>query len=1347
MKSWQNPIEHVLHAHSRAISDVNFSAHHPDVIATCAVDSFVHCWDLRTPARPVVSFSDWIAGATQVKWNRQDPHVIASSHDRYLKIWDDRKGAYPLRTIEAHNTKIYGVDWNRMRPEAVVTCSLDKTIKFWDYSKDTDVPEKVIHAPFPVWRARHTPFGLGVLVMPQRGNSDLHLYSRAANANSENPDELSLVHSFPGHKGQVKEFLWRPRGTVLDGLDHREFQLVSWGTDRELRLHRVNPDVLRGVGYETGKSFNAALNITRDGAVYKTFRDEPNSAEHEDGSVGPQKYQARITGMSGISMPYTRGWTQAGGGSAIRADMNPISWMRGVKISGWEVETLGDEISHVGEKFSKVAFESVNVGQRKTTISLHGPWGPDNTNIFLKIDMKFPPSYPRNATPIFNVQKTASMTSQLTKTVSNGLQAISEAYMAKKRGSLEGILRFLLGEHAVDESVAIAQRGLNEPLKSPELYDDEDSSDEDEDVGQFQGDDLGMSSSELLRPVNANVMVPVRRTCGAVWANDGRLVCFFPPKKEKPSSFLGSMGLNEMTRLSRNDRVFEAFGRLRTGSPGPKNSNGTGTGGLTATDDGGSDFSDDSSIVSSSSSGSSDLLGSLPQQFHGPQTWRSSVVGYYRSKSTDNSQKSTTGVPTVKSTPDGPHNTIAIHDLEELLPSKRNLAEQYRMAGDRGEICSHNMTVCMDSGNLDLARVWGLIKLMLQNQISPVLLQEDDIIVIARAVAIDGKRKEGAALPFDSLKKRKSPPHLKPGKINWGENPFGGRWLVPALFAYFERLGDIQTLAMLSCIFYEPESKELEKGPSSDQTSLTSVRNRSFSVSYSTPAARLQAQSQNASPVLATAKDLISTSQSSACSEPWPVEPPPLPLTGTTPPMTVRSARASLEKRARQVVSLAGSPDQRFDHRTGSNYATTVASSLSRSFTYGPHSGSSSPPIPHKKKPSPAGSLTAAGPAGWSSAGFFGKPASAVPDYLTASTTANSQALSDMESERQDSPGSTKPNKGIKITIKNQEMFDSDNKSYVPMINEKQQALYHSYRQAYANLLFVWGMPIEQSEVLRIEAIAHNRLDLQQECRREKSPVSVGRNRKLSRTAILESNAHVGVNIRLHCSQCNSVIDPYSPSTTAEQNHKNKLTAEFDANKCERCAPTQPISTNISCIICTEIIQGMITPCLNCGHVTCLECHRQWFILPSQDPSIELPSCASGCGCNCSEHLTVEVPRPPSPPPIFEELVSSTQTQTKTRSKSRKPRPVDSTRANDKWTAGHDSLLADDEGDQPEQWFGLPSAPLVRGGNVRSNNEQDRSQKHHHRRKTSVLQSGDGTSPSRTAWDNSKLLLERMDTM
>lgn len=384
-------IEHVLHAHTRAITDINFSAHHPDILATCAVDSFVHCWDLRHPARPAMTFCDWFAGATQVKWNRQDAHILASSHDKFLRIWDDRKGAYPLRSIEAHATKIYGVDWNRARTNNLVTCSLDKTIKFWDYTRDTNTPEMIIKAPFPVWRARHTPFGSALLAMPQRADHDLHLYTRDSNQNVPADGMIQPVHRFYGHEDQVKEFLWRSRGNVTDGIDHREFQLVSWGTDRILRLHHVDEDVLRFVGHETGKPIKSKVNITRKNAKYKTFRE---SLPKFGKNLGLDRFGAKSkwdVRMGGSIMNPGLGWgiggstrSMAGRGGSQRQDIDALSWMRGVKIgkreggqSGmhqslasmfspslktdriWDTFELSEEITHVGDKFAKVTFDKV----------------------------------------------------------------------------------------------------------------------------------------------------------------------------------------------------------------------------------------------------------------------------------------------------------------------------------------------------------------------------------------------------------------------------------------------------------------------------------------------------------------------------------------------------------------------------------------------------------------------------------------------------------------------------------------------------------------------------------------------------------------------------------------------------------------------------------------------------------------------------------------------------------------------------------------------------------------------------------------------------------------------------
>jgi hypothetical protein len=125
---------------------------------------------------------------------------------------------------------------------------------------------------------------------------------------------------------------------------------------------------------------------------------------------------------------------------------------------------------------------------------------------------------------------------------------------------------------------------------------------------------------------------------------------------------------------------------------------------------------------------------------------------------------------------------VCIYDLRELLPAKRDLAEQYQILGNRPDVCEHNMAVAANSGNSDLAHVWGLLKLMLQNQIPVESTQDEDLLAVTRRARSDIKRKDsGIDLSYDNEKKNDSWMRSRHGKIKWGEHPLGGRWLVPAL--------------------------------------------------------------------------------------------------------------------------------------------------------------------------------------------------------------------------------------------------------------------------------------------------------------------------------------------------------------------------------------------------------------------------------------------------------------------------------------------------------------------------------------------------------------------------------------
>jgi hypothetical protein len=790
-----------------------------------------------------MSFADWNAGATQVKWNRQDEHILASAHDKFLKIWDDRKGAHPLKVIQAHTTKIYGVDWNRTRPTGVLTCSLDKSIKFWDYSKEDDMPERVIRTNFPVWRARHTPFGWGVLALPQRGDFDLHLYDRRLGKNTPRVGFADPVHSFEGHSNQVKEFLWRSRGDVESGIDNRDFQLISWGMDRDLHLHRIDPQVLSGVGHEKGKEVRKNMPLTRKGALYHSYRDyKPAFPKEEQTSPSPKKqgYLGTLVSAAGMSkMPLPMAPVGRDSGSMTytgryrKRTVNAIKWMEGVTMGSRQndatnristvdnPEGLSNEMTAVSQRYTKVYFEKADVHGRAATVTLNGPWAPDDKPAFLRVNFEFPTEYPAFAPAICTLERTAAGISEETMArLYEQVKSIVEAYQARKLGSLEAVITYLLGERGLEESIVLP--GLGEPYDI--LSPGDDSSSDEDDAVDGDAQDLETSATGPLGQAN----VPLPKACGAYWSSDGRLVCFFPPKPEpKPIFSLDTLRIAD--RGNRNHRHFEGFGRLVEESPSSKKK-------LTS-DEEHEETSSVGSWTSSSSSSSEDStedITRLPSRFHPPMAWRAAAL---RLQKTSSHSSGTYGKSDVLIKP---KSIISIHDFSDLLPAKLELAEDYQIYGKGPAVCAHNKEVARRHGQYELAAVWDIAGHVLRDEVPLEIMDQsmrkEPILTLAKRGVVRMRRKDsGLDLGFDEPSSVSNP--TLTGRVKWGKHPFGSTWLIPELLVYpkssspssslalpflvtvhsltqacsfdhFERLADIQMLAMLSCIFCEPAARE-----------------------------------------------------------------------------------------------------------------------------------------------------------------------------------------------------------------------------------------------------------------------------------------------------------------------------------------------------------------------------------------------------------------------------------------------------------------------------------------------------------------------------------------------------------
>ena len=1269
----QGAIEHTLHGHTRAITDINFSAHHPDMLATCAVDGYVHCWDLRRPRKAALTFCDWFAGATQVKYNRQDSHILASSHDRWLRIWDDRKGAAPLWSINAHESKIYGVDWNRTRSTGVVTCSLDKSIKFWDYANDVHEPERTIRTDFPVWRARHTPFGWGLLAMPQDTPGNLHLYDHRLKGDAKNEHTAPAVMRFPGHGNhKVKEFLWRNRGGITDGIDDREFQLVSWGEDNHLRLQHVDPSILEGVGYVKGNEVRKRLNVTRIGAVYKTFRTVESNAGEKSGTInGPRpgssglKVSALSAGMKKMSLPHSNRTHMMVRAPAIKGrdkntktdDQNQrqIGWMSGIKFTkqdngstqqkrpatrrlsllnpefqedgDWDdPESLHDEIIRIHELLPKITFDDVNMDKRAVVVSMNGPWGEEGTPIYIKVTVSFPDQYPETKAPTFTLGKTSLMSDKIHDKLNGEVKQIAAGFVSRKQGCLEAALCYFLGEVDLESSTIFFKDigEIDDDLDG--LADESSSEDEDVDiapgVSAMMSQELDASATEdMLGAASRNAKVPLPRLCGARFSANGKLACFFPPKEDKVKSLLETLVVKNNSR-SKGEPVFETFGRLNNNpSPVPRDQTMSLASGIKSDDD----ESDDSDISTSSDSDSEQFrVARFPMSDY---FRRSTRRPYNRASSTLQSQKSSaagTGTNTGTGTGTGvgrsrttkPRNIISLHDISDMLPSKIQLAKEYSIFGDGPDLCERNAEVAEKHGFKDLADIWRYAAMLLHNKVPLEVLDQshhqDPILVIAKD-AVKHRRKDrgsdsGIDISYD-FGRRKS----LSGRVRWGTSPLA-KGAISDLFAYFEQLSDVQMLAILSCVFSEPVAEDAvslaEASLTQPQTPLT-LKTPAFSLDYfptdiaawsmyqRTP---MNSNSVVSTPKLAQTPSGLFGSMGSSNGA-WGSDPTSTSYSyGETPPL--RSNRTSSDHLNQQTQSLSTSPENpRSFRRANSGLASSFAASFSRPFSI----NSSSPPNPppSRKRPSPVENmLSSLAP----SAITWGN--TTVLNSVKEQVATPRSPYSDDESTKDDRKPAVCT--GISVTMENQNAFDDEGCMSAALLDPGRSTLYASYRQAYADLLYIWNLPLARLEILQFNGLKN--YFKEPEAPDSKSYAGSTMSNDTSHTnheASPPSPILLGKkpNIHGHLSPRGLDVTGYCLKHEIRLEPLSSGTAGGAAGRCERCKFTQ---RQLRCIVCMEPIHAVFTPCLSCGCAAHQHCLRQYHL----DGNI---NCPGGCDCDCGE--------------------------------------------------------------------------------------------------------------------------------
>ncbi|KAI9719509.1 MAG: hypothetical protein M1828_006216 [Chrysothrix sp. TS-e1954] len=840
----ETPVISRLQAHTKVITDMNCSVFDPDLLATCSADTDILFWDLRIATKPHAKASAWRSGATQIKWNKKSPHVLASSHDRMLYIWDDRKLSRPLRTLEAHSTKIYGIDWSPENESNIITCSLDNTIKFWNINCQAvddhqhGPLDRVLRTSYPVWRARYTPFGKGILATPAGTDCGMYLYDRRTHRFADRDASPAPVQSFGGHSRPVKEFLWRSRGAILNGYDCRDFQLVSWGSDKKLCLHPMSADGLKKVDWVKGEAFpdsvgrlshRAAIPFSHNLCRYRTYRREERKPVddtrfaipddvYRDHDIAVRWALDVITTDPRAELlsdqlrdPFDTAMEveqQAGHGNAIR-------WMQGVRVSREDdprqsrrtdaakkpeffgADSLGEEISFVVRKYPEITLTKASMSDRMVEVDLQGPWGEGESLVNIQMRVAFSRDYPEASAPFITINRTPEI-EPLHQHLLLSLKMIGEKYVKLHKGCFEALILYLLGDHTLDESVLMLPEGREFPIfgldgtsdlshSSPSL-DYTTWSDEDDDaaLGTFSKNGLLEGSiTDFTEARNTNVPLPA--TCGARFAPNGQLACFFlSPKKTK--DHLQQDLTVDFARVKQSLQTFKGIVRSRTRSLPDSESSGS----------------------TSPISRSLDIpLVPMGTRASEPNTKISYRNGrwptYYHLRSDWIADPLDTNTELRLTAASEPSAYASLVDLSPILPCNKTLAEEYVVAGTPEEISRRNQAVCEKHGYTDLAKAWGLAALIVGDVVPLERVYHDHeatFTMATRAMVLvtkkDASGNSSQQMKFDEPPAIRYP--YKRSMIKWGNHPFG-RDLVKKLLSDFEQRRDVQMLAMLSCVF------------------------------------------------------------------------------------------------------------------------------------------------------------------------------------------------------------------------------------------------------------------------------------------------------------------------------------------------------------------------------------------------------------------------------------------------------------------------------------------------------------------------------------------------------------------
>jgi WD40 repeat protein len=1109
----------------RTVTALCWSFHCDVSLVSGHIDGTIALWNARQPDRPYSQFKNTYGCCHALALLPNNENVFAALHNGQLHIWDLLANTVqPMASAQHKETTYTAVAWKYRDGASTLAAASDNLLEVYDASNTVD-----------------------------RSRTETHL---SASSGWAGDDELF---------------------GVLDGMPSSMRRLSSIALEMTIRrIEWVGNNVILGLSTAGRHSILLKLSDNAEdlAVLWTCYLERPASVVHlgsTDGIV--QLVALGLRGSERHELPSTVVDNLQSAKPAPLASINSshkpssdVSRLSAVQVGGWNNRR---EVASGMKPISISAERRMRAGCNRLSLK-HVPKRRSSRTLDQAQLSKAPIGHPAK------LQQSPPMTSSLELPVdpitsddgspmpflSPGIPAHKspQTVIANLDDSIPDLLP--LPDSLVGISPAVAAH---------------DSQDDDSDDETFV-DNLQTSGTFLPGGIN----VPLPKACGALFASNGQLLMFFPPRPRTTIERAEEMTVNDQAsgpkdKTRKLARLFPAFGVFDAGA-------------RALVDEADSASSVDS-VVEPHARIDAPSFYIQPSSFPSQRSWQARV-------SPTKPQFSTEQAPNKINI-----NVYEIDDPALSFRTEQTLAVAYRIMKEDGEsgctVCEHNSHCAQAAGLDNVSQIWRLLSMLLDDKVPLEVIKIDGIVDNVLAPA---KRPEtlNTTDPTTSLvcllDENESLGHLR-----WTDNPFGGQWLIRKIFDWAEQRADLQLLACMAAVLTEPEdsiafesSRSEEKflqgnlawSPDfvPDASALTPSFRRKFDSVPTLHADSIAATTKSSSLFESPSKQPHSSNTSSRnASQPTT---PYLESTSITPPFFLPGM-----SRQGSRLSTSGSASPEAHRSSFSAAAKYYAQSFTDKFAAYSTQGTSPPPKKSSMSASPSNNeLSTSLPSGsWSKSVSFATSS-------TSATTARGSLLSrsfdekdndeayDSDRTVEDSSLPHTPRSvgiGIAVTHKNGHEFADEISGGVrqPLLPRNLSVRARYWCEYYADQLRTWGLLTKATELEKLVGLTH-------------PP-------ETSRLAL-----------------------------AAETNGMLPL-PQHNAHHVDIC------------VVCTMVIRATQHLCPQCLHGSHLDCLEE-YIAALDDNDF---ACPAGCGCNCSDlvHVPQELQLAPSTTrPVFKKNPSFT---------------------------------------------------------------------------------------------------------